>query len=151
MWMTKSFWAHSGVGTHGHYMCMVVFWHVTIPGLITDMLSSSFRVYSIKSHARHKQDRGGEGKRETVDLRPIYRQYMWFGAFSLCYVRTVTVFFYVCIWSAMRLVSMQHRVRRAAESEEESKPAPPPPSHHSHNFLNMKNKFFNELSHLPSK
>uniref|UniRef100_A0A673G880 Synaptotagmin Va n=1 Tax=Sinocyclocheilus rhinocerous TaxID=307959 RepID=A0A673G880_9TELE len=51
----------------------------------------------------------------------------------------------------MRLVSMQHRVRRAAESEE-PKPAPPPlppPSHHSHNFINMKNKFFNELSHLP--
>ncbi|KAK2916348.1 hypothetical protein Q8A67_000722 [Cirrhinus molitorella] len=53
----------------------------------------------------------------------------------------------------MRLVSMQHRVRRAAESEEEPKPAPPPPpppSHHSHNFMNMKNKFFNELSHLPN-
>ncbi|KAL0197762.1 hypothetical protein M9458_006302, partial [Cirrhinus mrigala] len=52
----------------------------------------------------------------------------------------------------MRLVSMQHRVRRAAESEEEPKPAPPPPpppSHHSHNFMNMKNKFFNELNHLP--
>ncbi|XP_073696498.1 synaptotagmin Va isoform X2 [Garra rufa] len=52
----------------------------------------------------------------------------------------------------MRLVGMQHRVRRAAESEEEAKPAPPPPpppSHHSHNFMNMKNKFFNELSHLP--
>uniref|UniRef100_A0A672JSK5 Synaptotagmin-2-like n=1 Tax=Sinocyclocheilus grahami TaxID=75366 RepID=A0A672JSK5_SINGR len=52
----------------------------------------------------------------------------------------------------MRLVSMQHRVRRAAESEEEPKPAPPPlppPSHHSHNFINMKNKFFNELGHLP--
>uniref|UniRef100_A0A8C1W5L0 Synaptotagmin Va n=1 Tax=Cyprinus carpio TaxID=7962 RepID=A0A8C1W5L0_CYPCA len=51
----------------------------------------------------------------------------------------------------MRLVSMQHRVRRAAESEEEPKPAPPPlpsPSHHSHNFINMKNKFFNDLSHL---
>ncbi|KAL1278179.1 hypothetical protein QQF64_024852 [Cirrhinus molitorella] len=48
---------------------------------------------------------------------------------------------------------MQHRVRRAAESEEEPKPAPPPPpppSHHSHNFMNMKNKFFNELSHLPN-
>ncbi|XP_016343278.1 synaptotagmin-2-like isoform X1 [Sinocyclocheilus anshuiensis] len=53
----------------------------------------------------------------------------------------------------MRLVSMQHRVRRAAESEEEPKPAPPPlppPSHHSHNFINMKNKFFNELGHLPN-
>ncbi|KAI2666270.1 Synaptotagmin-1 [Labeo rohita] len=52
----------------------------------------------------------------------------------------------------MRLVSMQHRVRRAAESEEEPKaapPPPPPPSHHSHNFMNMKNKFFNELNHLP--
>lgn len=83
MWMTKSFWAHSSVWTHGHYLCMVVFWHVTIPGLITDMLSSSFRVYFIKSHARHKQDRAGEGKRETVSLRPIYRQYMWFGTFSL--------------------------------------------------------------------
>ncbi|XP_048061089.1 synaptotagmin Va isoform X4 [Megalobrama amblycephala] len=52
----------------------------------------------------------------------------------------------------MRLVSMQHRGRRAAESEEEPNPAPPPPpppSHHSHNFINMKNKFFNELGHLP--
>ncbi|XP_059414144.1 synaptotagmin Va isoform X1 [Carassius carassius] len=52
----------------------------------------------------------------------------------------------------MRLVSVQHRVRRAAESEEETKPSPPPlppPSHHSHNFINMKNKFFNELGHLP--
>ncbi|KAK7167742.1 hypothetical protein R3I94_001969 [Phoxinus phoxinus] len=53
----------------------------------------------------------------------------------------------------MRLVSMQHRGRRAAESEEEPNPAPPPPpppSHHSHNFINMKNKFFNELGHLPN-
>ncbi|XP_039542503.1 synaptotagmin Va isoform X2 [Pimephales promelas] len=52
----------------------------------------------------------------------------------------------------MRLVSMQHRGRRAAGSEEEPNPAPPPPpppSHHSHNFINMKNKFFNELGHLP--
>ncbi|XP_077068879.1 synaptotagmin Va isoform X2 [Siphateles boraxobius] len=52
----------------------------------------------------------------------------------------------------MRLVSMQHRGRRAAESEEEPNPVPPPPpppSHHSHNFINMKNKFFNELGHLP--
>uniref|UniRef100_A0A8C1BUC0 Synaptotagmin Va n=2 Tax=Cyprinus carpio TaxID=7962 RepID=A0A8C1BUC0_CYPCA len=54
----------------------------------------------------------------------------------------------------MRLVSMQHRVRRAAESEEEPKPAPPPlpsPSHHSHNFINMKNKFFNDLIHPKMK
>ncbi|KAG1967976.1 synaptotagmin Va isoform X1 [Pimephales promelas] len=53
----------------------------------------------------------------------------------------------------MRLVSMQHRGRRAAGSEEEPNPAPPPPpppSHHSHNFINMKNKFFNELGHLPN-
>ncbi|XP_026062333.1 synaptotagmin-2-like isoform X1 [Carassius auratus] len=53
----------------------------------------------------------------------------------------------------MRLASMQHRVPRAAESEEETKPSPPPlppPSHHSHNFINMKNKFFNELGHLPN-
>ncbi|XP_051995331.1 synaptotagmin-2-like isoform X2 [Xyrauchen texanus] len=50
----------------------------------------------------------------------------------------------------MRFVSMQHRERRAAEPEEEPKPPPlPPPSHHSHNFINMKNKFFNELGHLP--
>ncbi|XP_051995330.1 synaptotagmin-2-like isoform X1 [Xyrauchen texanus] len=51
----------------------------------------------------------------------------------------------------MRFVSMQHRERRAAEPEEEPKPPPlPPPSHHSHNFINMKNKFFNELGHLPN-
>ncbi|XP_007251149.3 synaptotagmin Va isoform X2 [Astyanax mexicanus] len=50
----------------------------------------------------------------------------------------------------MRLVSLQQRVRRAAEPEAEPAPAPPPPpSHHSHNFMNMKNKFFNELGHLP--
>ncbi|KAL6476607.1 hypothetical protein MHYP_G00151060 [Metynnis hypsauchen] len=52
----------------------------------------------------------------------------------------------------MRLVSLQQRVRRAAEPEAEPAPAPAPPappSHHSHNFLNMKNKFFNELGHLP--
>ncbi|XP_051572891.1 synaptotagmin-2-like [Myxocyprinus asiaticus] len=51
----------------------------------------------------------------------------------------------------MRFVSMQHRERRAAEPEEEpNPPPPPPPSHHSHNFINMKNKFFNELGHLPN-
>ncbi|XP_036416668.1 synaptotagmin Va [Colossoma macropomum] len=53
----------------------------------------------------------------------------------------------------MRLVSLQQRVRRAAEPEAEPAPAPAPPappSHHSHNFLNMKNKFFNELGHLPN-
>ncbi|XP_072549685.1 synaptotagmin Va [Salminus brasiliensis] len=51
----------------------------------------------------------------------------------------------------MRSVSLQQRVRRAAEPEAEPAPAPPPPpSHHSHNFMNMKNKFFNELSHLPN-
>ncbi|XP_028842137.1 synaptotagmin Va isoform X2 [Denticeps clupeoides] len=51
----------------------------------------------------------------------------------------------------MHLVSLTHRARRAAESEPEpAPPPPPPPSHHSsHNFLNMKNKFFNELGHLP--
>uniref|UniRef100_A0A3B1IMW8 Synaptotagmin Va n=1 Tax=Astyanax mexicanus TaxID=7994 RepID=A0A3B1IMW8_ASTMX len=50
----------------------------------------------------------------------------------------------------MLLVSLQQRVRRAAEPEAEPAPAPPPPpSHHSHNFMNMKNKFFNELGHLP--
>uniref|UniRef100_A0A3B1JLR3 Synaptotagmin Va n=1 Tax=Astyanax mexicanus TaxID=7994 RepID=A0A3B1JLR3_ASTMX len=51
----------------------------------------------------------------------------------------------------MLLVSLQQRVRRAAEPEAEPAPAPPPPpSHHSHNFMNMKNKFFNELGHLPN-
>ncbi|KAL2101127.1 hypothetical protein ACEWY4_002888 [Coilia grayii] len=56
----------------------------------------------------------------------------------------------------MRLVSLQQRAqraRRAAEREEEEAPPPPPPPppvhHSSHNFLNMKNKFFNELGHLP--
>ncbi|XP_062388157.1 synaptotagmin Va [Sardina pilchardus] len=52
----------------------------------------------------------------------------------------------------MRLVSLQQRARRAAEPEEEAPPPPPPPPpvHKStHNFMNMKNKFFNELDHLP--
>ncbi|MCI4384677.1 hypothetical protein PGIGA_G00041510 [Pangasianodon gigas] len=49
----------------------------------------------------------------------------------------------------MRLVSLQHRVRREAEPESEPAPGPPPPSHHSHNFNDMKKKFFNELGHLP--
>uniref|UniRef100_A0A3B5LW94 C2 domain-containing protein n=1 Tax=Xiphophorus couchianus TaxID=32473 RepID=A0A3B5LW94_9TELE len=42
------------------------------------------------------------------------------------------------------------RLRRAA-GEEEREPRPPPsPSHHSnHQFASMKNKFFNELTHLP--
>lgn len=50
----------------------------------------------------------------------------------------------------MRLVSLQHRVRREAEHESDSAPGPPPPTHHSHNFIDMKNKFFNELGHLPN-
>ncbi|XP_053095324.1 synaptotagmin Va [Pangasianodon hypophthalmus] len=50
----------------------------------------------------------------------------------------------------MRLVSLQHRVRREAEPESEPAPGPPPPSHHSHNFNDMKKKFFNELGHLPN-
>ncbi|XP_076122943.1 synaptotagmin Va [Alosa pseudoharengus] len=53
----------------------------------------------------------------------------------------------------MRLVSLQQRTRRAAEPEEEAPPPPPPPPpvhKSSHNFLNMKNKFFNELDHLPN-
>ncbi|KAG7334577.1 hypothetical protein KOW79_001173 [Hemibagrus wyckioides] len=49
----------------------------------------------------------------------------------------------------MRFASLQHRVRREAEPESEPAPGPPPPSHHSHNFIDMKNKFFNELGHLP--
>ncbi|XP_075310082.1 synaptotagmin Va [Odontesthes bonariensis] len=51
----------------------------------------------------------------------------------------------------MRLVSAAGvRLRRAAEEERE-RPAPPPPSHHSnHQFASMKNKFFNELTHLPN-
>ncbi|KAM8823904.1 synaptotagmin Va [Synchiropus picturatus] len=42
------------------------------------------------------------------------------------------------------------RLRRAAEEEEgkEERPAPPPPSHHQ--FASMKNKFFDELTHLPN-
>ncbi|KAI3360219.1 hypothetical protein L3Q82_014537, partial [Scortum barcoo] len=41
-------------------------------------------------------------------------------------------------------------LRRAAEEEERERPPPPPPSHHSnHQFASMKNKFFNELTHLP--
>ncbi|XP_058509029.1 synaptotagmin Va [Solea solea] len=57
----------------------------------------------------------------------------------------------------MRLVSAAGaRLRRAAEKEEEEReererPPPPPPSHHSnHQFTSMKNKFFNELTHLPN-
>ncbi|XP_068192961.1 synaptotagmin Va [Antennarius striatus] len=54
----------------------------------------------------------------------------------------------------MRLVSTaMTRVRRAAEEEEREKEPPPvqPPSHHSnHQFNSMKNKFFNELTHLPN-
>ncbi|XP_031425616.1 synaptotagmin Va isoform X2 [Clupea harengus] len=50
----------------------------------------------------------------------------------------------------MRLVSLQQRLRRAAEPEEKAPPPPPPPpAVHNHNFMNMKNKFFNELDHLP--
>ncbi|XP_062304665.1 synaptotagmin Va isoform X2 [Osmerus eperlanus] len=49
----------------------------------------------------------------------------------------------------MPLASSVPRARRAAKEEEEPAP-PPPPSHHSnHNFMNMKNKFFNELTHMP--
>ncbi|KAK9535578.1 hypothetical protein VZT92_007952 [Zoarces viviparus] len=49
----------------------------------------------------------------------------------------------------MRLVSVAGgRPRRAAQEEEKEHPAPP--SHHSnHQFASMKNKFFNELTHLP--
>ncbi|XP_077475707.1 synaptotagmin Va isoform X1 [Stigmatopora argus] len=52
----------------------------------------------------------------------------------------------------MRLLNMaEARVRRAAEEESKEPPAPPPPSHHSnHQFASMKNKFFNELTHLPN-
>ncbi|XP_019749090.1 synaptotagmin Va isoform X1 [Hippocampus comes] len=43
------------------------------------------------------------------------------------------------------------RSRRAAEEESKEPPPPPPPSHHSnHQFASMKNKFFNELTHLPN-
>uniref|UniRef100_A0A8C6KFH8 Synaptotagmin Va n=1 Tax=Nothobranchius furzeri TaxID=105023 RepID=A0A8C6KFH8_NOTFU len=50
----------------------------------------------------------------------------------------------------MRLVDMAGvRLKREAE-EEEPRPPPPPPSHHSnHQFTSMKNKFFNEFTHLP--
>ncbi|XP_008328899.1 synaptotagmin Va [Cynoglossus semilaevis] len=54
----------------------------------------------------------------------------------------------------MRLVGTDGaRLRRAAAEEEERErpPPPPPPSHHSnHQFASMKNKFFNELTHLPN-
>lgn len=56
--------------------------------------------------------------------------------------------------AAMPLVrAAAARLRRAAEEEErEPPPPPPPPSHHSnHQFASMKNKFFNELTHLPSE
>lgn len=60
------------------------------------------------------------------------------------------------IREAMRLVSAAGvRLRRAAEEEREKErepPPPQPPSHHSnHQFTSMKNKFFNELTHLPSE
>uniref|UniRef100_A0A3Q3C683 Synaptotagmin Va n=1 Tax=Haplochromis burtoni TaxID=8153 RepID=A0A3Q3C683_HAPBU len=49
----------------------------------------------------------------------------------------------------MRLVNMAGvRLRRAAEEEEKERPPPPPPVSH-HQFNSMKNKFFNELTHLP--
>ncbi|XP_034395547.1 synaptotagmin Va [Cyclopterus lumpus] len=50
----------------------------------------------------------------------------------------------------MRLVSVAGgRLRRAAEEEERERP--PAPSHRSnHQFASMKNKFFNELTHLPN-
>ncbi|XP_060748300.1 synaptotagmin Va [Tachysurus vachellii] len=50
----------------------------------------------------------------------------------------------------MRFISLQHHVRREVEPESGHAPAPPPPSHHSHNFVEIKNKFFNELGHLPN-
>ncbi|TNN30165.1 hypothetical protein EYF80_059681 [Liparis tanakae] len=50
----------------------------------------------------------------------------------------------------MRLVSVaEGRSRRAAEEAEKERPAAP--SHRSnHQFASMKNKFYNELTHLPS-
>ncbi|XP_054615059.1 synaptotagmin Va isoform X1 [Dunckerocampus dactyliophorus] len=52
----------------------------------------------------------------------------------------------------MRLISVSWaRPRRAVEEEDKEPPPPPPPSHHSnHQFASMKNKFFNELTHLPN-
>nr|XP_061829694.1 synaptotagmin-1-like isoform X1 [Nerophis lumbriciformis]XP_061829695.1 synaptotagmin-1-like isoform X1 [Nerophis lumbriciformis] len=52
----------------------------------------------------------------------------------------------------MRLVSVSGaRPRRAAEEENKEPAPPPPPSHHSnHQFESMKNKFFNEFTHLPN-
>ncbi|KAG7459837.1 hypothetical protein MATL_G00214930 [Megalops atlanticus] len=62
----------------------------------------------------------------------------------------------------MRLAALEYRGRRAAEPpEEEGEPEPeqerepepvpaPPPHHHpGHNYVHMKNKFMNELGHLP--
>lgn len=52
----------------------------------------------------------------------------------------------------MRLDNMAvARLRRAAEEEEPRPPAPPPSHHSNHQFTSMKNKFFNELTHLPSE
>lgn len=57
----------------------------------------------------------------------------------------------------MRLVSMSGaRLRRAAEEEERERererPVPPPPPVVSHQqFNSLKNKFFDELTHLPSE
>ncbi|XP_077354670.1 synaptotagmin Va isoform X1 [Festucalex cinctus] len=52
----------------------------------------------------------------------------------------------------MRLLSVAGaRLRRAADEESREPAPPPPPSHHSnHQFASMKNKFFNELTHLPN-
>ncbi|XP_035380334.1 synaptotagmin Va [Electrophorus electricus] len=56
----------------------------------------------------------------------------------------------------MQLVIPHHRMQRAAEHEgelEEEFTLPPfhhLPAHHSHNFMEMKNRFFNELGHLPN-
>uniref|UniRef100_A0A8C7P919 C2 domain-containing protein n=1 Tax=Oncorhynchus mykiss TaxID=8022 RepID=A0A8C7P919_ONCMY len=51
----------------------------------------------------------------------------------------------------MRMASVQFRTRRAAEPQVEEPAAHVPPAHHPghHNYDHMKNKFMNEIGHLP--
>lgn len=80
-------------------------------------------------------------------LSPSSLLYDQLGSFYLMFV-CFPFFFYR---ATMRLVNMAGvRLRRAAEEEEKERPPPPPPVSH-HQFNSMKNKFFNELTHLPSE
>lgn len=78
-------------------------------------------------------------------LSPSSLRSAWILLFIVC---LLSFFFYR---ATMRLVNMAGvRLRRAAEEEEKERPPPPPPVSH-HQFNSMKNKFFNELTHLPSE